>query len=150
MDAVIAKEGDLNGGARNRVVRRKLDCGGTLYSLYSISNSILAVFSSMADTEQYFSFDRRTASSIDLCETLPRTRYTSLIWVLAVFTSPVSRTTAWPLLASPTKRSLSVHTVFASIMSLPDSASSGAVNSLLRFYFCRGRCWCALLLVLRL
>ncbi len=40
----------------------------------SISLVICAVFCSMADTEQYFSFDSRTASSTALRETLPPTR----------------------------------------------------------------------------
>src|SRR5256885_937454 len=48
---------------------------------YSICTSIFAVFSSMAETEQYFSWERRTASSIALGETLPPTRYLSLISV---------------------------------------------------------------------
>ena len=43
-------------------------------SAYSISAVILAVFSSMAETEQYFSFDRRTASSMAFRATLPPTR----------------------------------------------------------------------------
>src|ERR1019366_6270055 len=58
------------------------------YSLYSISNSILADFSSMADTEQYFSFDRRTPSSMALCDTLTLTRYTNLISVNTLGCSP--------------------------------------------------------------
>ncbi len=40
----------------------------------SISLVICAVFCSMADTEQYFSFDSRTASSTALRETLPPMR----------------------------------------------------------------------------
>ena len=40
---------------------------------YSISNVILAVFSNIADTEQYLSFERFTASSIDFLATFPRT-----------------------------------------------------------------------------
>ena len=43
-------------------------------SKYSISAVIFAVFSSMAETEQYFSFERRTASSTALRDTLPPTR----------------------------------------------------------------------------
>jgi hypothetical protein len=50
----------------------KLNIGAGFYS-YSIANVIAAVFSSMADTEQYFSFERRTASSIAFFVTLPRT-----------------------------------------------------------------------------
>ena len=45
----------------------------------SISEVIFEVFSSMAETEQYFSFDSRTASSTDLRATLPPTTYVSLI-----------------------------------------------------------------------
>jgi hypothetical protein len=43
-------------------------------SRYSMWAVIFAVFSSMADTEQYFSFESRTASSTDLWDTLPPTR----------------------------------------------------------------------------
>jgi len=50
-------------------------------SVYSISNLIFAVFSSIAETEQYFSFERRTASSMALWETLPPTRYFNFISV---------------------------------------------------------------------
>ena len=35
---------------------------------------IFAVFSSMADTEQYFSFESFTASRMAFCDTGPRTR----------------------------------------------------------------------------
>src|SRR5664279_2723913 len=162
--SAVTRTPDHCDAAHGKSRRRYRAKGGGTYSLYSISNSSLAVLSSMADTEQYFSVDRRTASSMALCDTLPRTRYTSLIWVntlgcsaarsacattsspvngsrflrkipttslavhphspistnsigvLAVFTSPVSSTTAWPLLASPRKRSLSVQMVFASVM----------------------------------
>jgi hypothetical protein len=50
----------------------------TLQDLYrsisSISEVILAVFCNMAETEQYFSLDSRTASSTALRETWPVTR----------------------------------------------------------------------------
>lgn len=42
-------------------------------SAYSISLVIFAVFCSMAETEQYFSFERRTASSTAFFATLPLT-----------------------------------------------------------------------------
>ena len=46
----------------------------TIYdSISSISVVIFAVFCSIAETEQYFSSDRRTASSTDFRETLPPT-----------------------------------------------------------------------------
>ena len=45
-------------------------------SMYSISLVILAVFCSMAETEQYLSLDRRTASSTAFFVTLPLTVYT--------------------------------------------------------------------------
>jgi hypothetical protein len=44
------------------------------FSLYSMWNVIFAVFCNMAATEQYFSSESRTASSIALCETFPPTR----------------------------------------------------------------------------
>ena len=50
-------------------------------SRYSMAVVIFAVFSSSAETEQYFSFDKRTASSTALGETFPPTRYVSLISV---------------------------------------------------------------------
>ena len=50
-------------------------CLPARYSLScTISNVIFAVFSSMAETEQYFSFESRTASSTALRETLPPMR----------------------------------------------------------------------------
>ena len=52
-----------------------------LYSAYSIAAVIFALFSSMAETEQYFSFDSFTASSIAFFETLPLTTYFNLISV---------------------------------------------------------------------
>src|SRR5579864_4214988 len=48
--------------------------GGSIYSTISILNEIFAVFSSMAETEQYFSLESFTASSTALRETLPVTR----------------------------------------------------------------------------
>ena len=42
--------------------------------MYSMTVVILAVFCSMADTEQYFSLDNRTASSMPFLETWPPTR----------------------------------------------------------------------------
>ena len=42
-------------------------------SKYSIAIVIFAVFCSMAETEQYLSFESRTASSTALCDTLPAT-----------------------------------------------------------------------------
>src|ERR1035438_9442852 len=52
-DEEFATEWISNPRSMNPRSRPSLDCGGYLYSLYSISNSILAVFSSMADTVQY-------------------------------------------------------------------------------------------------
>jgi hypothetical protein len=43
-------------------------------SKYSMAVVIFAVFSTIAETEQYFSCDRRTASSTALGETFPPTR----------------------------------------------------------------------------
>lgn len=48
------------------------DCMG--YPPCSIATVIFAVFASMAETEQYFSFDNWTASSMALVDTLPPTR----------------------------------------------------------------------------
>jgi len=52
-----------------------------IHSIYSIVAVIFAVFSSIADTEQYFSLESLTASSIAFCDILPLTRYVSLMWV---------------------------------------------------------------------
>ena len=63
--------------AHPRVRRILAHKGSTIshgFSLYSISKVILAVFPTMAATEQYFSSESRTASSIALCETFPPTR----------------------------------------------------------------------------
>ena len=49
-------------------------CQHNNYSAYSIARLIFAVFCSMAETEQYFSSDSRTASSTALWDTLPPTR----------------------------------------------------------------------------
>ena len=63
--------------ARLIVFHAKLDAlypanGAEIYS-YSIANVMAAVFSSMAETEQYLSFESFTASSIAFLVTLPRT-----------------------------------------------------------------------------
>ena len=57
------------------------DAFATYYSAYSIVALIFALFSSMAETEQYFSFESLTASSIAFFETLPLTTYFNLISV---------------------------------------------------------------------
>jgi hypothetical protein len=44
---------------------------GALSQSYSIVDVISAVFSSIAETEQYFSWERRTASSIAFLDTFP-------------------------------------------------------------------------------
>jgi len=44
------------------------------FHAYSIAVVIRAVFLSMAETEQYFSSESRTASSMALCSTGPLTR----------------------------------------------------------------------------
>ena len=57
---------DLWGGADH-------PCWTAIAPRYSISKCILAVFCSMAETEQYFSFESRTASSTAFFCTLPPT-----------------------------------------------------------------------------
>ena len=51
------------------------------HSAYSIVAVIFALFSSMAETEQYFSFESFTASSIAFLDTFPFTTYFNLISV---------------------------------------------------------------------
>src|SRR5580704_9398434 len=65
----------------SRLGFRRGGCGLAHQSSYTISKVILALFSSMAETEQYFSLESRTASSTAFCETLPPTRSINLIAV---------------------------------------------------------------------
>ena len=68
-------------GLHSFAASRLVSSGYKRYYAYSIVTVIFAVFSSIADTEQYFSFESLTASSIDFFETLPFTTYLSLISV---------------------------------------------------------------------
>ena len=60
---------------------QRIHPGVSIHSIYSIVAVIFAVFSSIAETEQYFCLESLTASSIAFCDILPLTRYVSLMWV---------------------------------------------------------------------
>ncbi len=77
-----AVNGEVHGGERRdhgnhhqqHQHQRELEEAKDHASAYSMVKVIFAVFSSIAETEQYFSFESRTASSMLLWFTVPATR----------------------------------------------------------------------------
>lgn len=70
-----ARRGNLARGCNIFVVGPQLNrFRSPDHPMISISDVIFAVLPSICEIEQYFSLDRRTASSTDLRETLPATR----------------------------------------------------------------------------
>jgi|HubBroStandDraft_6_1064221.scaffolds.fasta_scaffold00018_47 hypothetical protein len=75
-----SQSGKEQGEENKRFFNRQLEFDTCRFQLrvsasrYSIAVVIFAVFSSMAETEQYFSLERRTASSTALRDTLPPRR----------------------------------------------------------------------------